>query len=221
MTATIKIDQGVLRRLERRMKITERDTRRAISAAVNDTLKKAKVKASQEIRKKIALKKQFVDKRLNIRRASPRREQISGILYVSSKPVSLSHFNPIQRKEGVAVRINKGSRTSMSRAFGPKRPRLKGGVYVRQSVAASSSGPIAFRAKRFVPRTSTGRRGGTLSYEPIITVPGVVFSEEAIAVGAVATVRAFRGPELRKNIQRRMRLVRLRAAGKVPPAPGS
>ena len=169
---------------QRRVKRTKTAIAKARVSAINDTTRNLRSDASKEIRSSLRAKKKDVDKRLRIERATPSKP--SGSLTIRSRPLSLSAFKPRQTKQGVSVKIRKGGATKKIKgAFGPKIPRLGGGVYKRVG-----------RARL-----------------PIRKLPGIDLAAEAKAVGAVERAKQQVAPKFQNNFNRRLKLARMR--GKV------
>ena len=178
MINNLKVDT---RALEKKIKRTKREMERAEVSAVNDTTKQLRTDASKEIRSSLRAKKKDVDRRLRITRAKPSNP--TGSLTIRSRPLSLGAFKPRQTKAGVSVRIRKGQGVKKyPGAFGPKIPRLGGGVWKR-----------------------VGK-----SRLPIRRLPGVNLAAEAEAVGAVERAKRLAKPKLAKNYERRLKLARMR-----------
>ena len=212
MSVRITMNKAQFDRWQRNLQRTEDRAKSAIVSAVNDTLRQIRSRTSRLIRQKIALDKETTDKRLRIRRATSRRP--SGIVWVSRKTISASRFKPTQRKAGVTIKVRKGAaRTMLAGAFGPKRPRLKGGVY-RRAGHGLVRGTMR-KANRLLGR----RRGG--GREPIKTVAGYALAKEAESTGVLSQVLKERQALLRKNVERRLRFVRLALAGKIQAAKGA
>jgi len=186
MVAHMKVNVAGMAAIKRRVEKIRKDTRPAIASAINDTLKQVRTQASRIIRGKLAMKKVDVDKRLRIRKARP--TQLSGIVWVSNREISLSRFKQKQGAIGAEVKINKaGSMTVFPSAFGPKRPKLYGGIYRRQGK----------------------------SRLPLEKVPGITMAGNALANGAIDETKQLIPGLLKKNIKRRLRLIELRASGAV------
>jgi hypothetical protein len=184
MVVAMKVNRAAMGTLQRRIEKIRKDTRPAIASAVNDTLKQVRTQASKIIRGHIAMKKVDVDKRLRIRRA--RATQLNGIVWVSDREISLSRFKQRQGSAGVELKINKkGSLTVIPKSFGPKRPKLQGGVYRRQGKDRL----------------------------PLEKVPGISLAKESLANGAIDATKQLIPGLLQKNVKRRLRLIELRASG--------
>lgn len=212
MTARVTYSKARFERWQKKLRDTEDKAKVAMVSAVNDTLRQVRSLASRRFRSKIALNKEFVDKRLRLRRATSKRP--TGIVWVSKKMISASRFKPTQRKAGVTIKVRKGAaRTMLAGAFGPKRPRLKGGVYRRAGYGLVRG--TMRKANRLLGR----RRGG--GREPIKTVAGYALAKEAESTGVLSQVLKERQALLRKNVERRLRFVRLALAGKIQAAKGA
>jgi len=212
VTARVTYSKARFERWQKKLRDTEDKTKVAMVSAVNDTLRQVRSLASRRFRSKIALNKEFVDKRLRLRRATSKRP--TGIVWVSKKMISASRFKPTQRKAGVTIKVRKGgARTMLKGAFGPKRPRLKGGVYRRSGYGLVRS--AVRQANRLLGRRKGGGR------EPIRTVPGYSLAAEAWATGMMRQVLRERKALLKKNLERRLRFVRLALAGQIKQARGS
>lgn len=177
MVATIKPGRFLaepLRKIAKRRK----GTRGAIQKAIDDTTKQLRTHAGREIRTELALGTKVLKPRL--RRKLAFRRGMTGILYVSGRPISLSRFKSRPTSDGLSVRIRKGSPTLFEGSFGgAPAGRLAGGVYRRDS------------ASRF----------------PIRTIPGPRLADVAVESGAVKRVKRRIGEFFPNNLRRRLRLL--------------
>lgn len=186
MVTEIRVVKQNLNKLKVAASKMLKDVRPEIAAAINETSKKLRTEASTRIRETLAVKKKSVDKKLNRKIANAR--DLLGKLYISEKSLGLGNFHTSQTKAGVKAKIYKqGSMVLFPNAWGPK-TKLKPYVYKRKNKA---------------------------SY-PIITVPAINFAEEVSRAGVDTLIRGRVKEILKQQVARRMRLMQLRAAGKVP-----
>lgn len=185
MTTFVKANKKAFAKLSKVAEKLAKDTRPQINAAINDATKQMRTEASARIREKLAAKKKDVDNKL--RRRVSRVKELLGVLYISEKSLGLGKFRNSQVKMGVRAKINKqGSLTMFPSAFGPK-TKLKPYVYKRMG------------AERY----------------PIITMPALNFAEEVERFGINQLIRSRSRGILEYHIGRRIKLLNLRAAGKV------
>lgn len=188
MTAIIKANKKAFAKLQKAADKLAKDARPQINAAINDATKQLRTEASARIREHLAAKKKDIDNKL--RRKISRVKKLSGVLYISEKSLGLGKFRNSQVKMGVRAKINKqGSMTTFPGAFGPK-TKLKPYVYKRMG------------AERY----------------PIITMPALNFAEEVKRYGVEKLIRSRVKDVLKHHASRRIRLLQLRATGKVPEA---
>jgi hypothetical protein len=186
MTAIVKTNKKAVAKLKKVAEKLSKEMRPQINAAINETTKRMRTNGSKETRKKLVGSKERVDARFN-RRIS-QVKTLSGRLYISDSTMGIGTFKSTQNKVGVNVKINKqGSRTFFPGYFGPKRERLSPGVYKRTT------------AKPF----------------PIEQPPPLVFKTETKRYGITEQLRLSSKDILKKEVGRRIRLMELRAAGKV------
>lgn len=158
---------------------------KAEAAAVSDTTKQLRTRASVMIRETLNLTKKRVD--AGIQRIMINR--LHGGIRIKHHPhISLRHFKPKQTKAGVTYKVHKGGApTLIPSAFGPKITKLHKSVYVRNS---KSRFPI--HIKKYWSLAQDFRSQGMISRA----------MREASDL-------------LRNNLKRRLNLMRLRAEGKV------
>ncbi len=129
MDLAIVIDDGKARAMLANIK---GGVPKALSGAINDTLKSAKTELSKRIRDKVNIKKKDIDRHITIVKARPNK--LDGKLHLSeSARLGLKYFGASQsKKKGVSYKIEKGgTRKKITDAFGPKIPRLGGQVFRR------------------------------------------------------------------------------------------
>lgn len=174
MGAIIKVGQ-VAKDALRDMKKRRKGTRAAIMRAIDDTTKQLRKRASQEIRKTLAVPAGTLTKRIRRSKAFPKK--LSAVVYIDSGPVSLSRFKKRKTPDGVAVTIFRGETAIYPGTFGTEQPMLNGGTY---------------------RRTGSDRL-------PIQIVPGPILSELSIATGAVDRTKRQIPELFPKNLKRRLR----------------
>lgn len=182
MTAMIK--PSSFSKAKQSLAKTKRSVREAMSKAIDDTTRQLRTRASAEIRVSLAVKAGDLKPRIRRARAySKKQPKLTGKIYISERPLKLSRFKSKQTAAGVSVTIHRGQTPKIfAETFGPKHPRLKGGIY---------------------RRTSESRL-------PILATPGVPLAQDAIATGAVDRTKAHIPELLGKNTRRRLALLKRR-----------
>jgi len=187
MTAIVKANKKEIAWLKKIAAKFEKNAPREMNAAINETTKQIRTFASRLIRDRLAAKKKDIDNKL--RRRVSNRKSLNGVLYVSEKTLGIGKFTKSQTKKGVSVRIaKKGSRVLFPGAFGPKREKIKPYAYTRVGKE-----PFPFKI-----------------------LPPIPFAPNVKAQGGLNKIKAESQVLLKKNMQRRLRLLELRSAGKVP-----
>lgn len=122
-------------------KYSPKVVRKAVSSALNKTIKSARTEASTQIRKTYNIKKKDLDKKtMWISRARPRPGRLRAMIIVRGRSISLTKFNARQLKKGTKVTIIKGKRTMLPSHFIATMPAGHTGVFKRRK---ESSLPIA------------------------------------------------------------------------------
>lgn len=128
---TVSVDPTQISDLKARLVKKPGQIMDAVAGAINDTAKHAEVFANQQIRKRLNVKKDVVDKVISRTWATPKKPQ--AVVTVSETArIALKDFDARQTNKGVTYRIEKGGpRKRISDAFGPDIPRLGGNVFRR------------------------------------------------------------------------------------------
>lgn len=133
----IEINQGQLQRLSDSVKAAKKNLKKEIAGAINQVSKKTKLEMGREIRKKVAIPKDEVEKPLSIR-ASATEGNLSAVVSLKeTKRLGLRHFGARQDKRGISYKIDKsGGRKRINGAFqGPRpgvlRTKWKGNAFKR------------------------------------------------------------------------------------------
>lgn len=95
-------------------KFGDSEIKLALARAINRTLAKGKTAASSEIRKTYRIRKRDLDPKVKVFKAS--RAKPVGKVSTWGTPISLTNFNPSQRKRGISFNI-KGKRVFIKGAF--------------------------------------------------------------------------------------------------------
>lgn len=189
----IEINRGQLKRLTEAVSASGKKLTKEIAGAINQASKKTKLEMGRDIRKKVAIPKDEVEKPLSIR-ASATEGNLSAVVSLKeTKRLGLRHFGARQDKRGVSYKIDKtGGRKRVNSAFQGPRPgvmrmKWKGNAF-----------------KRVGP-----------SRLPIVQLKGVsaygTYKKNEMAGPQVESIRG----ELVKQIERRIQLNALRASGLV------
>lgn len=161
---------------------------KATAGAISDTTKNLRTEASKQIRAVFNLEKKAVDKRIHRVFISKNR---GGIRIRTGRPISLSQLTRAgkakQRKIGVSYVLRKGQTTIIRSAFGPKITKLHGSVYTR---------------------VGKGRKPLSIKQYKDLAL-------DLHALNIVSRLTNSANEFMRKNIKRRLNLLRLREEGKV------
>lgn len=146
----IKVDQAAFARFAAESKKSSKKLKQNLAGALYDTAKRIRTDMSGRIREHVAIKKQDVDKYIEINRPTADR-LAAGVILRKSERIPLKYFGARQTKKGVTYKIAKSaeaaalmrnpkrtagnpSKTGRERipdAFGPNIPRLGGNVFKR------------------------------------------------------------------------------------------
>jgi len=151
-------------------KLSPQLIRRGITRAMDDTLKSVKTQISSIVRKKWAIKKSDLDKKIEVRL---NKHELSGVISITGKPISLSYFGARQKfssyslsvsspkkfmrkdfkkkqkSSGVSVEIIRGSRRTLSKVWM--------GVVMRDT-STQYLGVFRFKESDQIPR-GDGKKG--------------------------------------------------------------
>ena len=196
---TIKSPSANIEALRKSLGDVQKNLSKEIAVALNATGKMARREIGKVIREELAVKKETVEKPIKV--GAPANASKLGLTVTlkKEKRISFREFSPRQNKAGVTYKISK-----------------KQG---RKFIAGAFQGPtptarkISWRGNAFV-------RAGK-SRLPIIKIKGV--SPWGVFVGQDMTPELSKKiqVELKKQIDRRTRLLLLRAAGKVAQRKGA
>lgn len=190
---TINVDARQIKRLRAAVRKAGKSIPREVAAAFNDTARKAKGDISREIRKELASPAAAVNKLISITRRANANSLTAAVQLKKTKRIPLRDFGARQTRAGVSYKIskNKGRRVARGAFQGPKpgvmKASWKGNVFKRVGAARL---PIV---KLMGPS------------------PWGVFVENNLTPLQVKAIEA----ELRKQIERRIKLNTLRANGLV------
>lgn len=189
----IEINRGQLQRLADAVSASGKKLTKEIAGAINQVSKKTKLEMGRDIRKKVAIPKDEVEKPLSIRAQATEGNLSAVVSLKETKRLGLRHFGARQDKRGVSYKIDKtGGRKRVNSAFqGPKpgvmRMKWKGNAFKR--VGASRL--------------------------PIVQLKGVsaygTYKKNEMAGPQVKSIES----ELTKQLERRIKLNVLRASGLV------
>lgn len=190
---TIGVDARQLKRMRAAVRKAGKSIPRELAAAFNDTAKKTKGDISKAIRQELAAPAGAVNKLIAITRRANAGSLSASVQLKKTKRIPLRDFGARQNKTGVSYKISKTSgRKTVKGAFQGPRPGVmkaswKGNVFKRAGAARL----------------------------PIIKLMGPspwgVFVENNLTPLQVKAIEA----ELRKQIERRIKLNTLRANGLV------
>jgi len=190
---SIEINRGQLQQLAKAVSASGKKLTKEIAGAINQVSKKTKLEMGREIRKKVAIPKDEVEKPLSIRAQATEGNLSAVVSLKETKRLGLRHFAARQDKRGVSYKISKtGGRKRVDGAFqGPKpgvmRMKWKGNAFKR-----------------------VGK-----SRLPIVQLKGVsaygTYKKNEMAGPQVKTIEG----ELSKQLERRIKLNVLRASGLV------
>jgi hypothetical protein len=189
----VEIDRGQLQRLTQSVAAAKKSLTKELAGAINDVGKKTKLDMGRNIRKKVAIPKDEVEKPLSIR-ARATEANLSAVVSLKKTPrLGLRHFGARQDKRGVSYKIDKtGGRKRVNSAFQGPRP----GVM------------------RMKWKGNAFRRVGP-SRLPIVQLKGVsaygTYKKNEMAGPQVKSIET----ELTKQLERRIKLNVLRANGLV------
>jgi hypothetical protein len=167
--------------------------KRELATAINATAKMGQREVSKVVREELAVPKKTVDKTISISRKANAGQLGATVSLSKTRRISLREFGPKQNQRGVSFKISKTrGRQFVAGAFqGPKPGAMK----------------ISWRGNAFV-------RAGK-SRLPILKLKGPspwgVMVKKKLEKPTGAAIQA----ELRKQIDRRIRLLMLRASGQV------
>jgi len=189
----IEINRGQLQRLADAVSASGKKLTKEIAGAINQVSRKTKLEMGRDIRKKVAIPKEEVEKPLSIRAQATEGNLSAVVSLKETKRLGLRHFGARQDKRGVSYKIDKqGGRKRVNGAFqGPKpgvmRMKWKGNAFKR--VGASRL--------------------------PIVQLKGVsaygTYKKNDMAGPQVKSIES----ELTKQLERRIKLNVLRASGLV------
>lgn len=189
----IEINRGQLQRLADAVSASGKKLTKEIAGAINQVSKKTKLEMGRDIRKKVAIPKDEVEKPLSIRAQATEGNLSAVVSLKETKRLGLRHFGARQDKRGVSYKIDKqGGRKRVNGAFqGPKpgvmRMKWKGNAFKR--VGASRL--------------------------PVVQLKGVsaygTYKKNEMAGPQVKSIES----ELTKQLERRIKLNVLRASGLV------
>lgn len=189
----IEINRGQLQRLADAVSASGKKLTKEIAGAINQVSKKTKLEMGRDIRKRVAIPKDEVEKPLSIRAQATEGNLSAVVSLKETKRLGLRHFGARQDKRGVSYKIDKtGGRKRVNSAFqGPKpgvmRMKWKGNAFKR--VGASRL--------------------------PIVQLKGVsaygTYKKNEMAGPQVKSIES----ELTKQLERRIKLNVLRASGLV------
>ena len=190
---SIEINRGQLQQLAKAVSASGKKLTKEIAGAINQVSKKTKLEMGREIRKKVAIPKDEVEKPLSIRAQATEGNLSAVVSLKETKRLGLRHFAARQDKRGVSYKISKaGGRKRVNGAFqGPKPGVMK----------------VGWKGNAF-------KRVGK-SRLPIVQLKGVsaygTYKKNEMAGPQVKTIEG----ELSKQLERRIKLNVLRASGLV------
>lgn len=189
----IEINRGQLKRLADAVSASGKKLTKEIAGAINQVSKKTKLEMGRDIRKKVAIPKDEVEKPLSIRAAATEGNLSAVVSLKETKRLGLRHFGARQDKRGVSYKIDKqGGRKRVNGGFQGPRP----GVM------------------RMKWKGNAFKRVGS-SRLPIVQLKGVsaygTYKKNEMAGPQVKTIE----DELSKQLERRIKLNVLRASGLV------
>ena len=120
---------------------------RALSSAMNHTIRKAKTTGSKGIRQTYTMKARDVNKATTITRARP--QHLEAKVNADTLPLPLLPFSTRKRKDGISVAVQRGKRKVIKGAFRQTMPNGNRGIYARGKYKRAG---FSFRHKR-VKRT--------------------------------------------------------------------
>lgn len=193
MITTSGLPADQIKKLRKLLNDNASKIKKEIATAINATAKMGQREVSKVVRQELAAPKKTVDKTISISRKANARQLGATVKLSKTRRISLREFGPKQNARGVAFKISK----------------TKG----RQFVAGAFQGPkpgvmkVSWRGNAFI-------RAGK-SRLPIVKLKGPspwgVMVKKKLEKPTGEAIQA----ELRKQIDRRIRLLMLRASGQV------
>jgi len=165
---------------------------KATAKALWDTCTEMRTQASSEIREKILIKKNKLDKRIMRVFGSKKRngKAYAGVVIKANRPISLGSGltrKPRQTKAGVTYEAKKGKKVLIPSAFGPKITKLHNSVYVRTTKAR----------------------------KPIMIKQYIDLFLDMDAGAITHRISQFAGTRVQHNLKRRLNELNLREQGKI------
>lgn len=115
----VEINKEDMARLHRLLSGIREGVPKALSAALNDTMRTVKAKMSRDIRERVVIKKKDIDPYLAGKRAT-KEKLAAGIVLSKSERLPLKYFGARQTHSGVTYQIGKEKgRSVLAHAFGP------------------------------------------------------------------------------------------------------
>lgn len=112
----LTVDPVQLREAETYLRNVKGGVPKVLADSINRTLDQTKTYLSTELRKKVAIPKRLIDRRIDVQKTGP--HQLSGTLTVEyEKQLSLGDFGPRQTKKGVSYKLAPGGRGFVPGAF--------------------------------------------------------------------------------------------------------
>lgn len=189
----ISADTDQIKKLQKLLKGSEKRIKREIATAINATKKKVASQVAKEITKELATSQKVVKEQINAKDKASAQKLQAVITVKKSKRIALREFGARQNKKGVSYKISKTKgRKLIPGAFQGPRPgavnvRWRGHVFIRQGK----------------PRLPIRRLSGPSPWG--VYVKG----------GRDPIVRKDARAELRKQIDRRIRFLKLKQQGTI------
>jgi len=181
-----EVNTDAMTRFARVLGGAEKQIRRNVATAINDTKKKTVTNASRVLKAELPVPVRILKKTLSSKSAARENKLYARFSVWGGHPISLKHFKTRQTKVGVAYKPSKssGGKSSVQSAFIIR----KGGKVYRR--AGKQRGPLV---EQFGPSPADAIR----------------------VTGLEAKSVAFIRDQLPKSIERRLRAIELAKAGKI------
>ena len=112
----ITVDPVQLREVETYLRNVKNGAPKVMADAINRTLDQTKTWLSSELRKKVAIPKRLIDRRIDVKKTGP--NQLAGSMTVEyERRLSLGDFGPRQTARGVSYKLAPGGRGFVPGAF--------------------------------------------------------------------------------------------------------
>lgn len=167
---TLAVKPETLDRAMRELGDVPQDVLRAVTAAVNDTARKAKTRVVRAIAEEVSITQKDITKEIAVQSATFSKPFAR--LVITGKRISLLAFKARQNRKGVSYRIGKKGRTFAPHAFIATMRSGHQGVFVRKSGGTVDKGKSSGLVKRGPVRVRTLTKSGLVQRLPISELRG-------------------------------------------------